>query len=337
MSNSERGKIQFESGQSANDYAVMTDSGDHKIYTISGGTIFSGKSGFEAVVRPNGIVIGRNILSTNTTNDTISVAGFTAYSKGIAYEVSATTLTITRPTEEYQIYSVAMNDSGVVSIIEGLEHASALTTTRAVSGGPPEIPVDSVEIGQIKVTSSTPAVIDADEIFQTVGTHTERFDFPTWEVNTIGDGDSASVSAKKNSYVEFASELDAIHTGATYKQVYISYYTPIFAEASKALDFVPIENSHSVSSTQYYNGTIASVSSTLGQGKFTALLTDGVTDSLVTNKDEILTIKFYPDRNKTPYILSQGKIGLSRTYPVAGQNKASVTISSEIASADFSS
>jgi len=337
MSNSSKGKISFESGQSFNDYAVMTNSGDNKLHTISGGTVFSGKSGYEASVRPNGIVTGRNILSTNTTEDTVTVAAFTAYSKGVLQTVSATTLTITRPTASHQVYSVVMSDSGVVSIIEGEEHASAFTETRAASGGAPEIPVDSVEIGQIKVTSSTSAVIDDDEIFQTVGSHTERFDFPTFSVNNIGDGDAASVSAKKNAYVEFASEFDAIHTGGTYKQVYISYYTPIFAEASKAMDFVPCENSHSVSSQQYYNGSIGSVSSTLGQGSFTALLSDGVTDSLVSNKDETLTIKFYPDRNKTPYILSQGKIGLGRVFPVDSQNQASVTISAETASADFSS
>ena len=103
------------------------------------------------------------------------------------------------------------------------------------------------------------------------------------------------------------------------------------------MDFVPVENSHSTTSTQFYNGTIGSVSSTLGQGSFTALMTDNVTDSLVGNKDQVLTIRFYPDRNKTAYVLTQGKLGLARTFPVAGQNQASVTISAENASAEFSS
>lgn len=337
MATSERGKILFEGGQSAADYALMTSS-DNQVFNISGGSIFSGKAGFEASVRPNGIVTGRNLITPGTDPDDIDVAAFTAYSKGIEYTVAADTLTLTRPASgtPFQVFSVTMTSAGALAVVDGTE-GSAFSTTRDAAGGPPEIPVDSVELGQVKLSSDDAGVILASEIFQVVGTHTERFDFPTWTINPIGLGDSAPVTSKKNAFVELSSALDEIHDAAAAKRVYVSYNAPIFVEASKTLDFVPVENSHSVSSTQYYNGTIASVSSTLGQGSFTALMTDNITDTLVSNKDEILTIKFYPDRNKTPYILTQGKVGLARTFPVSGQNQASVTISSEVASSEFSS
>jgi hypothetical protein len=119
--------------------------------------------------------------------------------------------------------------------------------------------------------------------------------------------------------------------------VYGQHYTPAFTDLGKTLDFVPVENSQSVSSTQYYNGSIASTSESIGQGSFTALLNDGTTDILVANKDTTLTVKFFPDRNKSPFILTQGVIGLSRSFPVADQNQADVTISAETVSAEFNS
>ena len=58
----------------------------------------------------------------------------------------------------------------------------------------------------------------------------------------------------------------------------MSYYSPIFSEQQKAYDFKPVENAHRSHRQQYYRGTIGSVSATIGQGGFTALLDDGVTD-----------------------------------------------------------
>ncbi len=345
MATSKNAKTTFESGQSVADYAVMSDSGDHIIHTVSGGTVFSGKSGFAAEVRPNGIVTGRNILSTHATDDTVTIAAFTAYSGGTLYEVSATSLAITRAASDVaQIHSVTMNSSGTAVLVEGTDSAdSTLSEVRGAAGGPPSIPADSVEIGQIRVTGNTSAAITSDEIFQVAGTHTERAFSPALTVFTLGEGDKATVSAEKNAYVKMDSALPMVHgTTATdpadaYKLLYIRYYTPIYAELNKSLDFVPAENSHSVSSKQVYNSTIGSVSSTLGQGGFTALMDDNITDALLAEQDEIITIKHYPDRNKAPYTLTQGTLGIKRTYPVADQNQAACTISAENATVNFSS
>ena len=118
MATSKNAKIEFESGQTVVNYAAMTDSGDHMVHTISGGTVFSGKSGFEPIVRPNGIVTGRNVISTHASNDTVTVGAFTAYSAGVLYSVSATTLVITRAVGNVaQIHSVTMNSAGVAVIV----------------------------------------------------------------------------------------------------------------------------------------------------------------------------------------------------------------------------
>lgn len=350
MATSKNAKLQFESGQTVADYAAMTDSGDHKVHTITGGTVYSNKSGYTPEVRPNGIVSGRNVLSTHTTDDTVTVAAHTVYIAGTLYSVTATTQAITRATGDVaQIHSICAYvdaTSGIsVTVVEGDDSTDAtLSSTRGAAGGPPAIPDDYVELGQVRVTDNTPAVIDSDEIFQVVGTHTERFDYPGWTVNPIGDGINAAVAAKKNAYVEFDSALPMIHGAVetdpadAYKKVYIRYYSPTFVEAQRAIDFVPVEQTHSVTSTQVYgNKSIGSTSAALGQGGFTAMLSDGVTDALLAEQDEIITVKFHPDRNGNPYVLTQGTLGVKRTFPVADQNQAACTLTGETVSANFSS
>jgi hypothetical protein len=97
MSTSKNAKMMVETGQSYTDYTAMTNSGDNMVFTVTGGSVLSGRSGFEAVVRPNGVVTGRNMLSTHATDNTVAVAAFTANSEGTVHSVSATTAVITRP------------------------------------------------------------------------------------------------------------------------------------------------------------------------------------------------------------------------------------------------
>ena len=174
----------------------------------------------------------------------------------------------------------------------------------------------------MRVTSSAAAVITTDEIFSVVGLHQERYDYPIWEVNY------------SDAQVEFAAAHPLIHTGDLPKGVYASYADPIFADIQLASDFVPAETTHSVSSTPIYGRALGSSSSSLGQSSFTAYLNDGVGDPLVGLKNEILWFKFFPDRYKTPYILTLGKLGVSRTFPAGDNIQAACTISAETASVE---
>jgi len=341
MATAEKAVIYLEQGATLQNYTAATDSGDHQYFTAAD-DVFSGKSGQEPDLRPNGVVTGRNLVSVaaSESNDVVDVAAFTAYSQGTLFSVIADAdFAITRPaTNVSKISSITMTSTGALAEVAGTSGATtAFSETRGAAGGPPVIPADSVEIAQVRMTSSAAAAITASEIFQIVGQHCERSDFPTWTINNIGLGQSADVSAETNAHIKFSSALPASHAAGATKGIYVQYYAPIFGEMAKCMDFQPAENSHSVSSTQYYNGTIGSRSKTLGQGQFTALLSDGVTDALVADKDEVLTVKFFPNRNATPYVLTQGAIGLARTFPVDGQIQATVTISAETESAEFSS
>lgn len=338
MPTAKNSKILIETGQTLNAFAAMDDSGDHQVFTISGGTIWSGKAGSTPDVRPNGITSGRNLLSPGTTNDTVKVAAFTAYSKGVENSPSATNSTFPRVTTAgyYKVISITMASDGSVDKVAGTEGV-ALSETRNAAGGPPYIPVNDVELGQVRVSGGTAAVITTDEIFQVIGQHSEAYDSPTWDENNVGDGEAAEAAAQKNAYVKFLSAIPLAHTGGVAKKVYLKYYDPIFQEVSKALDFQPAESSHTVTSTEYYRGAIASVSESVGQGSFTALLNDGLTDSLVGEKNKVITVKQFPDENKNPFSLTQGKLGITRTFPVSNQIQAECTISAERGTAEFSS
>jgi len=339
MSTSKLAKILIEAGRTVKDFAEMTDSGDQQTFTIAGGTIYSGRTGYTPEARPSGVVTGKNMITPNATNSEVDIAAFTAYSKGVLRSVSAATATINRPaTAGYAVVnSVTMASDGSIAIVEGT-HAtdSTFVETRGAAGGPPLIPVYDVELGQVRTTISTDSVVTTDEVFQVPGDSTERADFPLFETNNTGLGESADVAAQKNAHLKFNAALPKIHTGSVAKAVYIKYYAPTFIE-QRGVDFVPAEKSHSVSSQQIYNETIASSSESLNAGGFTAILGDGVTDTLVAEKNQVLTVKHMPNRNLAPYTLTQGTIGLGRTYPVGNQNQAAVTITSERETAEFSS
>ena len=340
MATAKNAKIEIETGQSLSGatYSAMVDSGDHQIYTVSGGTLWSGKSGKTPIVRPNGIVSGRNLVGTATSTDYVSVAAFTAYSKGTLYTVTAANIAVDRAsTGNKKIDSITMTSAGVLAVVQGTESSGAFVSTRNVAGGPPLIPVNSVEIGQVNLTGATAAVVDVSEIYQVVGQHTERYDYPTWQEFNVGLGESASTSAEKYAHVKFDAVLPLIHTGSVPKRAYIQYYTPQFTELTRTMAFKPVEQSHSVSSQEYYRGSIGSVSSSIGQGGFTALLNDGLTDGIVSEKDSTLTVRFYPDENKGAYSLTQGRIGLARTFPFDNQIQAEVTISAERVTAEYAS
>ena len=322
MATAENAKLMYEAGQNSYAMSELTNSGDETKFTSSA-TLWSGKSGFAPVIRPNGVLTG-GAVTVHATNDTVTVAALTLNLAGIVTSVNAGTALITRPAGAFaKVCSVTINSSGAIAVVAGADSGSAaFSETRAANGGPPLIPVGSVEIAQVRVKTQAAGAVAASEIFQVVGTHLERADFPLWDVD-YGAGS-----------VTFLDALPEIHTGPVCKKVYASYASPIFADVALASDFVPPETAHSVSSTQVYGTTLGATSSTLGQGSFTAYLNTGVSDALVVLKNATLWFKFFPDRYASPYILCQGKLGISRTFPAGDSLQAACTISASEAASE---
>lgn len=341
MGTSANAKLYVELSQTAFATGAMTDSGDNTAFTRSGVTVISKKTGYTATIMPDGIVTGSNLLTPDTGNNEVNHAAFTAYSQGTLYSKSAsgTPLTITRPaTNVAKINSMCMDNAGDISFIAGTDGStSTFSETRGAAGGPPYIPVGSVEMGQVRVTSSSDAAITAAQIFTVDGTHCERYDYPMWnELNTLGDGLDADASAKTNAYLEFQAALPVIHTGDVTKGVYISGYSATFSEITMSKDFVPAEISYSSTSEEFYDGVITSSSATQGDASVNIRTTDNITDSILRQKGHVIAFKFKPDKNQAPYVLSQGKVGMVRAFPISEQNNVSLTIT-EARSVDFSS
>jgi len=325
--------LKYESGQTANPFEEMTDSGDVTTFSASFMPI-SRAAGATVTVAPYGVKTGGAITASGS-NDEVNVAALTVVAPGMTgadadgvVTVSGGTVSITRgvTTDTHNITSITVDSSGSLAAVSGTDSTS-FSETRGAAGGPPLIPVGSVEVGQVRTTSVTAAPVLASEIFQSPGTHQERTDQPGYTIDYA------------NGQVTFYEALPTIHTGNVAKKVYIKGSTPIFATVPKSSDWVPAESTFSITSTDTYDGAIGSSASALGQASFTAILDNGLSDPMVAQKGQNLWFKFWPDRDQSlPYQLTQGLFGISRTFPAGGGAKvASCTVTPESESVDVTS
>lgn len=322
MATAENAKLNIEAGQNPVAMGSLSPDGTFTIFTASGSPQFSGADGAETVVAVDGLTTGGEITPTAATNDSVDVSALT-YTLAGTIGASIAGAPVDLATERAgilvaQIYSITISSGGALVVVEGTDGALAPTGARGAAGAPPLIPVGSVEIGQVHLTGSVAAPVETSEIFQVTGLHVERSTSPVFTVSN------------KDGTVTFITALQTIHTGNVSRDVQASYFTPIFAEISDASDFVPPETSDSSTSTQVYGRTVSATSSTLNQGTFNALLADGITDLVVQQKGQTLWFEFFPNRFSTSNsILSQGKLGVTRSFPADDLISAACTITAE--------
>ena len=324
-----------ESAASAVAFFAMTDSGDHTIFTTTNKP-WSQQTNYEPVIAPYGLATGGTITpAVSTTNNYVDVAALTAYMAG-ATGASATTglLSVSAATDQSCtrgsagntniINSITVTSAGAIAVVAGTA-STAFSATRGAAGGPPFIPVGSIEIGQVKFTSTAAAPVASSEISQVPGTSQELYNFPVWSTDYL------------NGKITFASALPLDHTGSVAKKVYARCATPVFAEIANVRDWKPAEETSSVNSEAYYDQTIGSASSSLSQASFTAALQDGVTDTLLAKKGQNLIFKFKPARSGNAYQLTQGILDVNRTYGVKSSAQGAFTVTPQQASVDFAS
>jgi hypothetical protein len=324
----ENGKLMYEAGETAYAMEALSDSGDNTNFT-SNATYWSDKSGYSPVVRPDGLISNPLFIPDDAgVNNKVDCPASTCYLAGVETSVPAAEITCVRgagASTKYIINSIIITAAGAYDILTGTGHASAWSSTRGAAGGPPLITVGAIEVAQVKFNSDTDAAVLSTEIYTIPGSTQERYDYPLWEENFLPNADGT----REGGSITFLSALPDDHVGSLPKGVYASYADPIFAELRPVSDFVPPENSHSVSSNQVYQQTIGSRSSSIGQGSFNAYLRTGYNDAVVKNKEEILVFKFFPDKYKSGYILCQGKLGITRTFPADDSMVAACTISAD--------
>ena len=323
MPTAENARLQMETGQLLVPLDELTDSGDQTTFT-SPDTLWSDAAGFEAVIIPNGVRTGA-VITPDDTNNQVNISAWTANLNGDdeAFGAATTAFVVTRPTGATDVIknSIVITSTGGFDEVTGTASA-AFSNTRGAAGGPPLIPVDAIEIGQVWLEGSTAALITTSEIKQVVGAHREVYNYPLWDVKLYGGK------------IVFIFALNADHTGGLAKKVFAEYSTPFFANIQKANNVKPPEETFSVTSTPSYDGPVASATKALGQGSFEAKVQDGINDLIVTQKGKKLWFKFYPNKFKGDHVLFQGFLGVSRTFPADGALSASCTISSESTSVD---
>ena len=323
--------IRYEAGQTPYPFEAMTDSGDATTLHASFAPV-SNAAGFEPVVAAYGLMTGGAITPHADADKVavaalmVSMAGATGADANGVLVVAGAAVTITRPaTNVARVVSITVTSAGALAAVAGTDGStSAFSETRGAAGGPPLIPVGSIELGQVRVATSAAAVVQAGEIFAVPGLHTERADYPVFELDYA------------RGRVAFATPLPKVHTGGVAKLVYIKGATPLFTAIPQTSDWVPAESTYSINSTSTYDGAVGSSSSSLGQASFTALLKDGITDAVLAKKGQRLWFEFRPDRDKSlPKQLTQGILGVSRTFPAGGGNfSASCTVTPNVESLD---
>lgn len=335
MPSADQALVRYEAGATPTAYTALTDSGDRTLFRAAGSP-WSRRAGFEPVIRPNGLLTGGRVTPANSgTDDAVDIAAGSAYIDGVLVEWNAATdVTITRATstDTHMICSIVVENAGAtvgnVKAVVGTDH-TAFSETRDATGGPPLIPLAEVELAQVRTTSDTAAAISSGEIYSVVGLHTERSDYPVYDIDYFAGT------------VTFVDALPAAHDDGAgspvAKPVYATYSVPIFADVPIASDFEPPENSYSVNSTQVYGRTLGNTTASLNAGSFTAYLNDGVTDPLVGLAGQNLWFKFYPNKYQAAHIVCQGILGVEREFPAANAISASCSINADAAATNVAS
>lgn len=320
MPTAENAQLKMEVAQDPVALEILTDSGDHTIFNTSDFPL-SRVSGFTPTIRPNGIKTGGAITpAASLANNQVDVAAFTCNLAGVETSVAAATnLAVIRTAggTAFQINSVTVNSAGTVVNVAGTEGA-AFVETRAAAGGPPLIPVGSIEIGQVRLTSNADAPVLPSEIKQVPGAHTEYSYYPGYAVDY------------RTGAVTFVAALPLSHTGPVPKRTYAEYYTPVLIALPEVSAFKPPETTNSISSVQTYDGSRASTAESLNQGTFEEEVQDGTTDFVVQHKGKNLWWQFYPDRALAGvYLTGLGTLAIVRTFPADASTHVAATISPE--------
>ncbi len=321
-------KLQIENGQTVVDFTALSSVGGG-VHVHPTAKVWSKFAGNEPEVLPDGLATGGKISAAESgTDDVVTLAALSAFIGGVLVVANAMDKTITRPsTSTHQITSIVIAANGTVSVVSGVE-GSAFSETRGAAGAPPFIPVGSIELGQVRLSAQASAAIAASEILSNPGQHTERYDYPVFDVYSVGDKDNTA-------FIRFSAALEQIHsdddgTTVAAKGVYAKVSIPVFTDINYAADFKTAEISHSSSSTPVYMGrNVVGSSESLGQGGFTAFLQDGVTDGLVGLANQFLSFRYYPSQYKPAHHIVQGKLGIGRSYPAGDNINAACTITAE--------
>lgn len=328
--------LEYESGQTQYPFAAMTNSGDHKTFSLATKP-WSQAAGYEYAIKPFGVINGGNITpAAGAGHNNVDVSLLLASAPGIAGAnattgeitvAAATNIAATRSAvggTPYQTTSITMNNAGAIVAVSGTVGATQ-SETRGAAGGPPLIPVDSIELGQVRFSSITAAPVQASEIFATPGVHREMSDQPVFSEDPI------------RGTVTFAAALPLTHTGNVPKRVMARVATPIFAPIPYITSWKSADTSGSSNSEQTFDGPVGSVSLSLTQASAAMIAKDGITDAILKKRGQTLMFRYKSDKNRLPYQITQGVMTVARDFTPGANPKMTLSITATTESVDFES
>ncbi len=322
----EDAKLQIEHGFVLWDYEKGTNSGDNKKFTYSGTLkLFSMLKGQAPIVRPDGVRSGLKVKpAVAGGNNNVDIEAGTAFAGGVDLSVAAATnLAVTRTPAggTFQITSIVVDNAGVITAVAGTE-GSAFSVTRGAAGGPPFIPVDKIEIAQVKLTSNTDAPIAASEIDQNV---MERYDIPSFKL------------IPEEAAVEMLAALDLRHTGSVTKGIWVKHYEPVFNDIPEASAWKPVDKSGESQTFRTYDGVFALATTGIKDGSFEVNLKGEAGEIMNQVAGATRWLRFYPDKFRTDHHLVLGFVSVEREFPADNLMKAAVTVTGAIAAIEKAS
>lgn len=329
-------QVRLEVQQVSQPIQSLSQAADRKTYTASYAPISlaAGVELFAAGVENGGEITP----AASGNNDQVDVAAVTVIDPGMT-GANATTgrltvaavvdLPLTRPAVgNVAQYAITATSAGAIAVVKGTDHTAFVDTWNA-PGGPPYIPVDSVLVGIVKLSSSTSAQVAENEIFQQWNVHLERADYPLLP-DVAADAENAYAGS-----VVFEDAHLICHTGGLAKRVFLRASSPVFAAIKRISEFQPPEISSSSSSTDTIDGVpVNTTTNSISNGSFQiAQAADGVRDQIIQAKGKLSWCEMYPDINLPYRIAGAAYVNITRTFP--NTNRPTIAVSLVAASAFF--
>lgn len=331
MALSTNSTVEYEANTIQQPFANLTDAGDHKTYTDTRKP-WSSAPGFDAVGAGYGVVTGGAVTPAAALgNNNVDVAAMTLFAPGMTGAdpvtgmvtiAAAADIAATRGTTNgYRITAVTVTGAGVVTAVAGTE-GTAFSDAYGAAGGPPLIPVTSVLIAHLRLTSTTAAKITTSEIDQAVGIAQEQWMSPLPTLDRL------------TGKITFSDALPLSHTGPVTKRVAARVALPQFADLPLARDFEPADATGSQQVEKWYRAVTGGFDAGLSQASFEISLNDGITDAFIKKAADqpTLLFRFKQDKNRAPYVLTLGVPLVKRTFKGGSHPTAKITVAASQAS-----
>jgi hypothetical protein len=317
MPNTENGRMKVESGVTPFAIQELTQNAGGTQYA-SGESLWSNNGTKKPVVRVNGIISGGEI-TPGASDDEVDIAAAVVNLNGVVVTVPSATLSAVRatPTDTHKITSIVV-DSGteIYAVVTGSDD-TAFDEARGATGGPPYIPIDEIEIGQVRLSSNVAGPVTESEIFQIPEVHQELASFPGFSIDfRIG------AVIPDEAYV-------ASHTGDVRRKVYASFNTATLTNLFRVQAVTMPNTTRSITSEATTDGAVASSTSTLNNGSFTMVASSGITDLILQLKDQLLWVQWQPDRFKAENHKVQGFVNPVVTFGPDSNTSIAITITPE--------